>query len=264
MKLLIERTDLLNALSRVAGIVPRRATVPILSNVLLTAANGKLTMHATDLDMEAVVTAPAAIETMGKITVPAATLLDIAKALPAGAQISMSTETGRLVVTSGRSRWKLPTLDASQFPELQPEAWASEIDIGADALADVLTRTVWCVSGDMSKQHMQGVNVTLADGTLTAAAARGPQLSIATTTADGEHAPLTIPTKMVQEIIKACGTEAPYLKATEEFRKQYPKVKVLPFEAMVSLWLDLWAVIEAARERAKLEKRRERELLLAP
>lgn len=204
MKLTVEQTDLAVALARVVGIVGRRNTVPILSNVLLEAAGGTLTIKATDLDMEATVTAACAIGTKGRTTVPGATLYDIARSLPAGAQLALAIDGERLAVSSGRSRWKLPTLPADQFPALKPEDWSASVLIKGADLADVLTRTAWCVTNDVNKQNGHGVNIGMGAGKLTACAWRGPQLVVATCAADAEHESATIPAKMVAEIIKAC------------------------------------------------------------
>ncbi len=88
MKLTVERTELLKALGHVQSVVERRNTIPILSNVLLSARAGTLSFSATDLDMEMVDEATAQVETPGQITAPAHTLYEIVRKFPAGSEQS--------------------------------------------------------------------------------------------------------------------------------------------------------------------------------
>ena len=87
MRLSIERSTLLKALGHVQNVVERRNTIPILSNVLLSAEDGQLTLVATDLDIEVSETAAADISAPGQVTAPAHTLYDIARKLPDGSQV---------------------------------------------------------------------------------------------------------------------------------------------------------------------------------
>ena len=104
MKLTIERSDLLNALSHVQNVVERRNTIPILSNVLLQASKGELKLTATDLDIEAVDSADAKVSREGAVTAPAGTLFDVIRKLPAGAEIELETQPDnqRLAIRAGR------------------------------------------------------------------------------------------------------------------------------------------------------------------
>ena len=90
MQLTIERSALLKALGHVQSVVERRNTIPILSNVLLSAGRDKLAFAATDLDMEMVDEAEAQVNVEGQITAPAHTLYEIVRKLPDGAEVSLS------------------------------------------------------------------------------------------------------------------------------------------------------------------------------
>ena len=93
MRFIAGRNSLLRALGHITGIVERRNTIPILSNILIGAeASGVLTLKATDLDMEAIETIPAKVETPGAATVPAHTLHDIVRKLPDGAEIHIELQ----------------------------------------------------------------------------------------------------------------------------------------------------------------------------
>ncbi|MCX8497842.1 MAG: DNA polymerase III subunit beta, partial [Caulobacteraceae bacterium] len=105
MKLTIERAALLKALGHVQSVVERRNTIPILSNVLLSASHGALTFSATDLDMEITDEVSARVEVPGQITAPAHPLYEIVRKLPDGALVSLTEDaaTGRLTIAAGRS-----------------------------------------------------------------------------------------------------------------------------------------------------------------
>lgn len=119
MQFTIERGALLKALGHVQNVVERRNTIPILSNVLLSAERGQVSFSATDLDMEIVDTAEAIVSVPGQITAPAHTLYEIVRKLPDGADVELKFAAGddpRLSVSAGRSRFALPVLPAGDFP----------------------------------------------------------------------------------------------------------------------------------------------------
>src|SRR3984893_17959309 len=123
MKLTIERAALLKALSHVQSVVERRATIPILSNVLLHAEGagsgpGRLALSATDMDLEIVDRVAGRIERDGRTTAPAHTLYDIVRKLREGAQIEIESvgERNELVLRSGRSPFTLACLPAEDYP----------------------------------------------------------------------------------------------------------------------------------------------------
>jgi DNA polymerase sliding clamp subunit (PCNA homolog) len=120
MKVTLERTALLKSLGHVHRVVERRNTIPILSNVLIEAQDGKLALKSTDLDLEASESVPADVAQNGATTVPAHVIYDIVRKLPEGAQASLETagDSGQLILRSGRSRFTLQALPASDFPDL--------------------------------------------------------------------------------------------------------------------------------------------------
>ena len=120
MRLTIDKPGLARALAHVASVVERRNTIPILSNVLLSAAKNELKLTATDLDMELVETVPCKAKGEGATTVPAHMFHDIVRKLPEGAEIELvrDGEQGRLSITSGPAQFSLQTLPADDFPAL--------------------------------------------------------------------------------------------------------------------------------------------------
>src|SRR5215467_11887200 len=118
MKVTVERAQLLKSLSHVHRVVERRNTIPILGNVLVRAENSRLSLKATDLDLEVTETLPADAATTGSTTVPAHMFYDIVRKLPDGAQIVLEGSGDRAVLSlrAGRSRFTLQTLPESDFP----------------------------------------------------------------------------------------------------------------------------------------------------
>ncbi|OYX44961.1 MAG: DNA polymerase III subunit beta, partial [Alphaproteobacteria bacterium 32-64-14] len=96
MKLTIDRNALMRALSHVQAVVERRNTIPILSNILMVAEGDKLSLTATDLDIEATDAAPAEIKKAGSVTAPAQTLFDVVRKLPEGADVTLDLADSRL------------------------------------------------------------------------------------------------------------------------------------------------------------------------
>ena len=119
MKCTAAREALLKPLQAVIGVVERRQTMPILANVLLVAKDGKLTVTATDLEVELVANAEVEIDGPGEVTVPGRKLLDICRALPDKAGLAIALSGEKLGIKSGRSRFTLTTLTAADFPTIE-------------------------------------------------------------------------------------------------------------------------------------------------
>lgn len=209
MKLTIERSDLLNALSHVQNVVERRNTIPILSNVLLQASDGELKLTATDLDIEAIDCANADIAKDGAITAPAGTLFDVVRKLPAGAEVSLETqsENQRLSITAGRSHFELPTLPASDFQTMANEDDATKFSMNAEEFARLIDKTRFAISTEETRYYLNGVYLHSADDdggktVLRAVATDGHRLALAEISAPAgaeKLAGVIVPRKAVAE-----------------------------------------------------------------
>lgn len=207
MKLSIDRTALLTALTRVSGIVGRRNVIPILSNVLLDAADDQLVIRATDLDLEARVAVTCRVSEPGAITTPAASLLDIAKATAEGAEIGIALEDGRLKVNAGRARWKLPVLPAGDFPAFDGEDWEWSGEFAGAGLADLLKRIAWAPKPS-SKPFSAGVHLSCDGPSLIARATDLFQFVTATIPCNRpEFAGVIVPTRTANEIARMAGDD---------------------------------------------------------
>jgi DNA polymerase III subunit beta len=185
MKLTIERAALLRALGHVQSAVERRNTIPILSNVLLSADRDTLSFSATDLDMEIVDAAPAQIDQPGQITAPAHTLYEIVRKLPEGADVSLgfTGEDPRLTVQAGRSRFNLPVLPAGDFPVMSSEGLAGEFSLDVADLIRLVDKTRFAISAEETRYYLNGLylHCVVEDGSqkLRAVATDGSRLALA-------------------------------------------------------------------------------------
>lgn len=118
MKININRDTLLKPLSAVNGIVERRHTLPILSNLLLEGGNGSVSLTATDLEMQISMSVSNETSENFAITVSAKKLLDICRSLPEGSEIKLADQDTRLQVSTGRSKFNLQTLPAADYPSM--------------------------------------------------------------------------------------------------------------------------------------------------
>ena len=159
MKLTIERAALLKALGHVQSAVERRNTIPILSNVLLSADRDRLTFSATDLDMEIIDETLAQVDQPGQITAPAHTLYEIVRKLPEGADVSLSFtgEAPRLTVAAGRSRCTLPVLPAGDFPVMSSEGLSGRIGVDVGDLIRLIDKTRFAISTEETRYYLNGL-----------------------------------------------------------------------------------------------------------
>ena len=118
MKFKISREDLLQPLQLVVGVVERRQTLPILSNVLIVLKDNCLSITGTDLEVEIVGHVMLRDPEAGEITVPARKLMDICRSLPESTDITFTEKDGKVQIISGRSRFTLSSLPADEFPSI--------------------------------------------------------------------------------------------------------------------------------------------------
>jgi DNA polymerase-3 subunit beta len=219
MRATVERSHLLRSLSHVHRVVERRNTIPILSNVLLRADGGKLTLKATDLDLEVTDTVPSEVGQGGATTVPAHILHDIVRKLPDGAEVSLDTGDGsQLALKSGRSRFTLQVLPESDFPDLTTGEFPTRFQLPAAALKKLIDRTQFAISTEETRYYLNGIylHVVTVDKKpmLRAVATDGHRLAQAQIAAPkgSEKMPgVIVPRKAVgeiQKLVEGAGEEA--------------------------------------------------------
>jgi DNA polymerase-3 subunit beta len=165
MKFSIERAALLGALNHVQSVVERRNTIPILSNVLLKADKGTLTLVTTDMDLEINESVAANVSKAGATTVPAHTLHDIVRKLPEGSdvEITLNAEGTQMSVKAGRSQFKLGCLPIADFPAIGTGELPASFSIPAADLRALIDRTKFAMSTEETRYYLNGIYLHEAD-----------------------------------------------------------------------------------------------------
>ncbi len=210
MRATVERSHLLRSLSHVHRVVERRNTIPILSNVLVRAADGKLTLKATDLDLEITETVPAEVGQAGATTVAAHMLHDIVRKLPDGAEVSLDSGDGsQLALKSGRSRFTLQVLPEADFPDLTTGEFPTRFSLPAAAVKKLIDRTEFAISTEETRYYLNGIYLHIVEVNgkpmLRAVATDGHRLAQSQLPAPegaGSLAGVIVPRKAVGEIHK--------------------------------------------------------------
>lgn len=160
MKLVIEKSPFLKALSHGQSVVEKRTTVPILSHVLLTAIPNKLLLTSTDMDMALIETVSANVEIPGTISVPAHLLYEVVRKLSdsTGITLHYNSETSQLSVSSGRSKFELPSLPADDFPQLTHSDLTHHFTLPAPVLKHLIDTTRFAMSNEETRYHLNGVH----------------------------------------------------------------------------------------------------------
>ncbi|MGD9924987.1 MAG: DNA polymerase III subunit beta [Pseudorhodoplanes sp.] len=159
MKVTVERAQLLKSLGHVHRVVERRNTIPILANILIRAERGKLTLKATDLDLEVNEAIAAEVSPAGATTVPAHMFYDIVRKLPDGSQIVIEAtgDRGVLTIRAGRSRFTLQTLPESDFPDLNAGDMTHSFRLPAGDLKKMIDKTQFAISTEETRYYLNGI-----------------------------------------------------------------------------------------------------------
>jgi DNA polymerase-3 subunit beta len=206
MHFTIQREALLKPLQLVAGVVERRQTLPVLSNVLLVVEGQQLSLTGTDLEVELVgrVTLEEAAEP-GEITVPARKLMDICKSLPSDALIDIRVDEQKLLVKAGRSRFSLSTLPANDFPTVEEGPGSLTFNLPQAKLRRLIERTSFAMAQQDVRYYLNGMLLEVQSGLLRAVATDGHRLAMCSMEAaiqqDGKHQ-VIVPRKGILELAR--------------------------------------------------------------
>ncbi len=202
-----QREALLAPLQAVTGIIERRHTLPILSNVLLSRTDTHIEFVATDIEIE--ITTSMTIEGPGdskKITVGARKLVDILRALPEGSEITLGLQDKRLQVKSGKSRFNLQTLSAEDFPRLAlAEASATSFSVPQKLLKSLLGLVQYAMAQQDIRYYLNGLLMVVEEGQLKLVATDGHRLAYASRELEGKNLSkqeVILPRKTIIELSK--------------------------------------------------------------
>ena len=203
MKFNAARDVLLKPLQAVIGVVERRQTMPILSNVLLVAKDNELSVTATDLEVELVAHAEVTVEAGGEITVSGRKLLDICRALPEGSDIDISLSAEKIVVRSGRSKFSLATLPSAEFPSIDDIKAGQTIEVDQNVLGRLIEKTHFSMAQQDVRYYLNGMLLETSGKFLRAVATDGHRLALSEAELEGaslDEQQVIIPRKGVLEL----------------------------------------------------------------
>jgi DNA polymerase-3 subunit beta len=203
MKFTAAREALLKPLQAVIGVVERRQTMPILSNVLIVAKGGQLAVTATDLEVELVADAEVESESDGEITVSGRKLLDICRALPEGSEVNVSLSGEKLCVRAGRSKFNLVTLPAAEFPVVEDIKAEQTITISQESLGRLMDKTHFSMAQQDVRYYLNGMLLETGGKQIKAVATDGHRLALCTANIEGDdlaEQQVIVPRKGVLEL----------------------------------------------------------------
>src|SRR4051794_20610452 len=204
-----KRDEILEPLSAVSGIIERRHALPILSNVLIDRSSDVLSFLATDIEIQ--IQALSAASLPGEahaVTVGARKLLDILRALPEGAEVSLQQQDKRLLVRAGKSRFTLQTLPAEDFPRLaKPAGDVARFALSQKALRRLLGLVQYAMAQQDIRYYLNGLLMVVEEGQLRLVATDGHRLAYAAMPLAGNlpRKEVIVPRKTVLELSKLLG-----------------------------------------------------------
>ncbi|WP_263143640.1 DNA polymerase III subunit beta [Pseudomonas sp. RIT-PI-AD] len=206
MHFTIQREALLKPLQLVAGVVERRQTLPVLSNVLLVVQGQQLSLTGTDLEVELVgrVTLEETAEP-GEITVPARKLMDICKSLPSDTLIDIRLDEQKLLIKAGRSRFSLSTLPANDFPTVEEGPGSLTFTLPQAKVRRLIERTSFAMAQQDVRYYLNGMLLEVSSNVLRAVATDGHRLAMCSMTAGIEQADkhqVIVPRKGILELAR--------------------------------------------------------------
>lgn len=204
MQFEISREALIKPLQLVTGVVERRQTLPVLSNVLLVLDKNVLSLTGTDLEVELVGRVEVSGSTKpGEITVPARKLMDICKALPDDASLKFDIDDSKAVIRNGRSRFSLSTLPANDFPSVEDSPGNLELTLPQSVLKAMLDSTSFAMAQQDVRYYLNGLLLEVSADYLRVVATDGHRLAMHTeklSTAAKAKTQVIIPRKGILEL----------------------------------------------------------------
>ena len=158
MQFEVAKQLLLKAISNVNGAVEKKNTIPVLQNIKIEAKDDKVVLLATDMDILVTSTFESDMKKSGTTTVPAQMFFDIVRKIPDGSSIMISQESPSILqIKSGKSKYSLPCIDASEFPNLSEGELGEEVEIEADKLSKMIDKTRFAISNDETRYYLNGL-----------------------------------------------------------------------------------------------------------
>ncbi len=178
MKINANRDDLLAPLLKVGSVVERRQTLPILANVLISTRTEGLRFTATDLEVELTTSATATADDEMEFTLPARKLIDICKALPDGADLTLEVSGDKTTLRSGRGRYTMGMLPAQDYPSIEPSAASEELTLPEGVLKRLIDKTAFAMAQQDVRYYLNGLLLEITSGRVRAVTTDGHRLAL--------------------------------------------------------------------------------------
>jgi DNA polymerase III subunit beta len=217
MEFTVSKADLVRELSLSQGVVEKKTTIPILSNVLIEAVGERIVLTATDLELGIRCSCPARVKKEGSGTVPARKLLEFVRLLPEGDVTIKFLENHWANITAGRSRTRIAGMSRESFPEL-PQMPAKIAELPVKVVATMIARTQFAISTEESRFTLSGALLLISPGTLTMVATDGHRLAYVQSKTESAQVDTNfralVPKKAMAELVKlADGADGENAKA---------------------------------------------------
>lgn len=208
MELKLTRDQLLKPLQMVMGCVDHKPSLPILSHVLLEVDGQRLTLTATDTEIELTsFTTLASSFEKSSITLPAKMLVEVCRSLPEGAELNLRLDGEKMNIQSGRGKYSLATLPAERFPNHEHEAVIAESSIAPKIFKQLIDNTSFSMGVADVRYYLNGMLWQLESGVLSVVSSDGHRMSLDKCDIDyqGESRQVIVPRKGISELLKVLG-----------------------------------------------------------
>tara|TARA_Y100001949_G_C15978028_1_gene327108 strand:+ start:941 stop:2044 length:1104 start_codon:yes stop_codon:yes gene_type:complete len=209
MDFYILKEEVVKSLNLTLGVVEKRQTLPILSNVLIEVDETSLKFTATDLESEISTTSTISnFKSGGKTTAPARKLSDLCRLLPDLTEIHFYLDGDNLNIETSSGKYNLSTLPSEDFPVFEIEDTESQINISSVNLNMLITKTAFAMGNQDWRHYLNGLFVSIDDKNITTVATDAHRLALASTTlneASSESTSGIVPRKSINEIGKIAG-----------------------------------------------------------
>jgi DNA polymerase-3 subunit beta len=208
MELTVARADLQKELQLCQGIVEKRSTIPILSNVLLKAADGKLQIAATDLDVTILSSCPARVTTPGGVTIEARRLFDVVRSLPDDDVHITRQENNSLLIESGTAKFRLLGLPAEDYPTLPSVDVSNSISVSLEELKTMVGKVRFAITHEETRFQLNGALLKVQPNKMEMVATDGHRMALINfpkgngKTTAGTDLTILIPRKALDEILR--------------------------------------------------------------
>jgi DNA polymerase-3 subunit beta len=209
MELVVPKKELLRLVGRCQGVADRKASMPALSNILLTAEGHTLHVSATDMYLSVSGQAAAEVTTAGSVAVPARDFLERIKAMPDGPVLVATSPGAQTVIKAVGTarRFTVPSIPGTEFPALpKPDPSAVTLSLPVEVLSRLIARTHFSISTDETRAHVNSALFEYAEGRARMVTTDGHRLSKMEASVDGAAATTTmlIPLKAINELRRLC------------------------------------------------------------